>query len=228
MIRTEHLTKYFRLKGQKKYVVRDLNVTFPAKTSVGLLGRNGAGKSTLLKILGRQMRPNEGRVITDGQVSWQVGYAGSFHPQLSGRQNVRFIARVYGLDSDELCDFTQDFAELGPSFDMPMRTYSSGMRARLSYGVTMGIPFSYYLIDEVTSVGDRAFRDKCAELLHDRLSNSGAIFVSHSDSTIKQHCTKACVLENGFISWFDDVDEAIEVHNYNMKRNRTNAWVDLQ
>ena len=228
MIHAVNMTKYFRIRGQKKYIVRDLSVSFPEKVSVGLMGRNGTGKSTLLKILGRQMRPNSGYVVNEGSVSWQIGFAGSFHPLLTGRQNVRFIARVYGVDSDELCDFSEEFAELGPSFDMPVRTYSAGMRARLSYGVTMGIPFKYYLVDEVTAVGDRNFREKCIELLHDRLSHAGSIFVSHNDGVIREHCSQACVLENGVLLWFDDVEEAIDVHNHNMKHNCTNAWVDLQ
>lgn len=216
MIQLENLTKYFWIKKQRKYIVRNTDAVFPARTSVGLLGRNGAGKSTLLKVLGGQMRPNQGRVISQGNISWQIGFAGSFHPELTGSQNVRFIARVYGVDTQDLCDFVSDFAELGPSIDMPFRTYSSGMRARLAFGVSMGIPFSYYLIDEVTAVGDVSFRRKCSEVLSARLTKAGAIVVSHSDKTLRDMCSAGAVLEAGKLHLYDDIEDAIEHHNSNM------------
>ena len=216
MIHIENLTKFFWVKGKKKYVVRDATAIFPDTTSVGLLGRNGAGKSTLLKILGGQMRPNYGSITSSGKISWQIGFAGSFHRELTGAQNVKFVARVYGVDTHDLCEYVNDFAQLGDSFYMPFRTYSSGMRARLAFGVSMGIPFSYYLIDEVTSVGDKAFRTKCATVLDERLNNAGAIVVSHSDHTLRRMCTAGAVLKEGKLHWFDDIEEAIAFHNSNM------------
>jgi capsular polysaccharide transport system ATP-binding protein len=216
MIRLLHLSKSFRIGNTRKYVARDITATFPARTSVGLLGRNGAGKSTLLRIIGGQMRPDRGRIISTGKISWQIGFAGSFHADLTGIQNVRFIARVYGMDTDDLCDYVGAFSELGASYNAPFRTYSSGMRARLAFGVSMGIPFSYYLIDEVTSVGDAAFRKKCTEVLNERLQHAGAIVVSHADSTLKSLCTKGAVLEDGVLTWHDKIEDAIAHHNKNM------------
>lgn len=216
MIVLENLTKSFLLGGQRKYVARQINATFPARTSVALIGRNGAGKSTLLKIIGGTMRPDAGEVLSEGAISWQIGFAGSFHPELTGLQNTRFIARVYGVDTRELEDYVSDFAELGSAFRAPVRTYSSGMRARLAFGVSMGIPFSYYLIDEVTAVGDRSFRAKCTDVLNDRLSQAGSIVVSHSASTLRSICSAGVVLENGILRYFDDIDEALEVHRENM------------
>jgi capsular polysaccharide transport system ATP-binding protein len=217
MLRVENLTKSFQLKGHRKYVARSLNATFPTKGAVGLLGRNGAGKSTLLKVLSGTMRADSGRIITRGEISWQVGFAGSFDRELTGAQNVRFVARIYGVDTDELVDYVRDFSDLGRSFYEPFRTYSSGMRSRLAFGVAMGIPFSYYLIDEVTSVGDAAFRAKCTTVLTERLKTAGAIVVSHSNPVLKLLCQSGAVLEDGKLQWHDSIDDAIDEHAERMK-----------
>lgn len=216
MIRLEHLSKYFMVKGHKKYIANDLNITLPTRGSIGLVGRNGAGKSTLLKILAGTMRASSGRVISEGEISWQIGFAGSFHPELSGAQNVRFVARAYGVDTDGLIDYVGEFAELGRSFYAPFRTYSSGMRARLAFGLSMGVPFSYYLIDEVTAVGDASFRKKCTAVLNERLETAGAIVVSHSDATLKAICASGMVLEDGHLTWHDKIDDALAEHNARM------------
>jgi len=217
MLRVENLTKSFQLKGHRKYVARNLNATFPSQGAIGLLGRNGAGKSTLLKVMSGTMRADSGRIISTGEISWQVGFAGSFDRELTGAQNVRFVARVYGVDTDELIDYVRDFSELGRSFYEPFRTYSSGMRSRLAFGVAMGIPFSYYLIDEVTSVGDAAFRAKCSKVLTERLKTAGAIVVSHSNPVLKLLCQSGAVLEDGKLQWHDNIDDAITEHADRMK-----------
>ena len=216
MIRLENLTKTFILKGQRKTVAENLNVTFPTGKSVALLGRNGAGKSTLLKMIAGTLDPTSGQILSTGSISWPVGFAGSFHPELTGAQNVRFIARIYGVDTDELVDFVEEFAELGHHFRLPFRTYSSGMRSRLAFGASMGIPFDTYLIDEVTSVGDAAFRTKSRQMLNDRLQHAGAIVVSHGMGLLRDICEAAAVLENGQLSYTDDLDAAIAQHEENM------------
>ncbi|MCY4180614.1 MAG: ABC transporter ATP-binding protein [Litoreibacter sp.] len=217
MIELKDLTKSFRIGPTRKFIARDISAVFPERKSVALLGRNGAGKSTLLKIIGGTMRPDYGEVLSTGSISWQIGFAGSFHPDLTGAQNTRFIARVYGVDTDGLEDYVLDFAELGESFWMPVRTYSSGMRARLAFGVTMGIPFSYYLIDEVTSVGDASFREKCRAVLEDRLDQSGSIVVSHSEGALKSLCSAGAVLEDGRLYYYDALEDALAHHADNMK-----------
>lgn len=216
MIRLENLSKVYMVNGVPTLVADNITATFPTGASVGLLGRNGAGKSSLLKIISGVMRPTSGEVISDGTISWNVGFAGSFHPDLTGAQNVRFVARIYGVDTDELQAFVADFAELGHHFHQPFRTYSAGMRSRLAFGLSMGIRFDTYLIDEVTSVGDAAFRVRSETVLMDRLEDSSAIVVSHSTALLRRICGAGAVLEAGRLTWYDDIEEAIEAHERNM------------
>jgi capsular polysaccharide transport system ATP-binding protein len=216
MIRLQNLTKIYRVNGQPTLVADNITATFPTGSSVALLGRNGAGKSSLLKIISGVMQPTSGEVISDGTISWNVGFSGSFHPDLTGAQNVRFVARIYGVDTDDLQAFVADFAELGHHFHQPFRTYSAGMRSRLAFGLSMGIRFDTYLIDEVTSVGDAAFRVRSESILNDRLRDSSAIVVSHSMTLLRRICTVGAVLEQGRLTWYDDVEAAIEAHERNM------------
>lgn len=218
MIQLDNLTKTFVTQGYRKPVIVNANALFPSKTAVGLLGRNGAGKSTLLQMIAGTIPPTSGQILSDGTISFPVGFAGSFHPDLTGAQNARFVARVYGADTEQLLDFVADFAELGAAFHEPFRTYSSGMRSRLAFGVSMGLPFDTYLIDEVTSVGDAAFREKSNQLFNARMAVSGAFYVSHSIGSVRELCTAGAVLEKGNLQYFDDVEEAIDLHLFNMKR----------
>lgn len=217
MIEFRNLRKEFALRGRRITVIDDLNITLPTNASVGLFGRNGAGKSTLLQLISGAMEPTSGEILSSGTISWPVGFAGSFHPELTGYQNTKFIARVYGVDTRELAKFVEDFAELGPSYHQPFRSYSSGMKSRLSFGVSMGIPFDTYLVDEVTSVGDAAFRAKSQLLFKERLKHSGAFMVSHNTEQIRAVCEVGVVLEKGKATFFDDIEEAIEQHFRNMK-----------
>ncbi|SMX46935.1 ABC transporter ATP-binding protein [Actibacterium lipolyticum] len=217
MIRFENLTKVFRLGGKRKVIAENINLTLPSGQSVGLLGRNGAGKSTLLKMIAGTMDPTSGRIVSSGTISWPVGFAGSFHGELTGAQNARFIARIYGVDTDELSDFVEGFAGLGMHYKLPFRTYSAGMKSRLAFGVSMAIPFDTYLVDEVTSVGDASFRKRSSEVFRARMENAGAIVVSHGMGQIRELCDAAIVLENGKLDYFEDVEEAIAQHNKNMK-----------
>ncbi len=216
MIRLENLCKTYFVNGLSTTVADNINATFPSGTSVALLGRNGAGKSSLLRMISGTMDPSSGQISFTGTVSWAVGYAGSFHPELTGAQNIRFVARIYGVDSDALIEYVKDFSELDYHFYQPFRTYSSGMRSRLAFGVSMGIQFDTYLVDEVTAVGDASFRSKCATIFGENMKNSGAIVVSHSLPTVRAMCTAGAVLENGKLTYFDDLNEAIAAHNKNM------------
>ncbi|RCW85050.1 ABC transporter ATP-binding protein [Paracoccus lutimaris] len=212
MIRLENLTKIYRLNGRKTLVADQLNAVFPTGASVALLGRNGAGKSTLLKMIAGTVSPTRGRVVSDGSISWPVGFAGSFHGELTGAQNVRFVARIYGVDTDELVDYVADFAELGQHYHQPFASYSSGMKSRLAMGTSMGIHFDTYLVDEVTSVGDADFRAKSQRVFSDRMATSSAVVVSHSMPMIRNMCNMGAVLDRAHLTVFDDLDEAIAYH----------------
>ncbi|MCK8485225.1 ABC transporter ATP-binding protein [Aliiroseovarius sp. S2029] len=212
MIKIHDLWKTYYIKGQGKTVAHNINLTFPTGKSVGLFGRNGAGKSTLLRMIAGVEDPDSGSIESDGSISWPVGFKGSFHPELTGAQNTRFVARVYGVDTDELIDYVMDFARLGGHFHAPVRTYSAGMKSRLAFGVSMGISFDTYLIDEVTSVGDASFRKRSKRILRDRIGASAAIIVSHSMPLMRDLCDSGVVIVDGHAQWFDAVEDAIAFH----------------
>ncbi|WP_417725766.1 ABC transporter ATP-binding protein [Salipiger sp.] len=223
MIELHNLCKTYYLNGHRKVVADNISAVFPSGKAVGILGRNGAGKSTLLKMLAGTMDADSGYVTSTGTISWPVGFAGSFHPELTGLQNTRFIARVYGVDSDELTVFVEDFAELGDHFYLPTRTYSSGMRSRLAFGVSMGIPFDTYLVDEVTAVGDAAFKRKSEALFVERVTSSGAVMVTHALNQVRRLCHHAAVLEDGKLHFYEDVEGAIAHHQKLMRIDKEAA-----
>jgi len=216
MIEFRDVSKYYLTHQSRKVIVDHLNLRLPAGAKVGLLGRNGAGKSTVIGMIAGTVRPNTGTIRRRGSISWPLGFAGSFAPDLTGAQNVRFAARIYGVDSDALLDYVQDFAELGDFIDMPVRAYSSGMKARLAFGLSMGVSFDWYLVDEITAVGDTAFRRKSLSAFKERLHNAGLLMVSHATGTIRDYCDCGLVLEGGRVRFYRDVEEAIAAHDRNM------------
>ena len=218
MIEFRNVTKRYVTNGRTKTVIEGLSLNLPARRSLGLLGRNGAGKSTLLRMIAGSSEPTSGEIVTQGLVSWPVGFAGSFHPDLTGLQNCRFIARIYGVETDGLVDFVEDFADLGSHFRLPLRSYSSGMRSRLAFAVSMGIQFDIYLVDEITVVGDAAFRANADRLFKARTKKSGAIVCSHSVAQIRDLCDCGLVLNDGQAWFYDDVEDAITHHQENMDR----------
>ena len=223
MIEIKNLHKSYKIGNKIKHIAQGISLQIPYGVSVGIFGRNGAGKSTLLRMIAGLEEPDSGTITSQGSISWPIGFAGSFHPDLTGAQNVKFVARLYGVDTDELTTFVKNFAELGIHFDAPFRTYSSGMRARLGFGLSMGIDFGTYLIDEVTAVGDDAFRIKSAALLKERMQTSSAIIVSHSMPLLKDLCDCGIVLINGHARYYTDIDETIQVHKSAM-HGRPPSW----
>ncbi len=217
MIRLEQATKFARTRGINKPIIDGVSLVLERGKSIGLLGRNGAGKSTLLRLIAGTIRLDSGKIIRRGKVSWPLGFQGSFQATMTGEQNVRFVARIYGVDTRELIDYVEDFAELGPFFKAPVGTYSSGMRARLAFGLSMGVNFDYYLVDEITAVGDANFKKKCRAVFDSRLQGSDVIMVSHSTTTIRDYCDSGVVMENGKLTYYDDIADAIRAHNGNMK-----------
>lgn len=217
MIQLEGVTKAYRYKGVPKYIARDITATIPKGAKLALIGRNGAGKSTMMSMIAGNLNPDRGRITVTGAISWPIGLTGTIQGDLTGIQNVRFLGRVYGVDTDELVDFVGSFADLGMNFAEPVRTYSSGMRGRLAFGMAMGIRFETYLIDEVTAAGDAAFRKKSNRLFEERLADAGLIFISHSEGQLRERCTSAAVLETGGITFFDNVNDAIAQHHRNLQ-----------
>ncbi len=220
MIQLQNLCKTFLLKGRRKIVANDITATFPSGASVALLGRNGAGKSTLLRMIAGTMSADSGQIISTGSISWPVGFAGSFHGDLTGLQNVRFIGRIYGVDTDDLVESVRNFSELGQHFDLPVRSYSSGMRSRLAFGVSMGIDFDTYLVDEVTSVGDASFKAKSISIFTERMAERGAIVVSHAPDMVRKMCQHGAVLEEGRLTYYEDLEAALEHHMQLIEANR--------
>ena len=216
MIEFRDVSKHYPTQHGRKVVLDHLSLVLPAGAKVGVLGRNGAGKSTLLGMVAGTSRPSSGEIRRHASISWPLGFSGSFHPELTGAQNARFVARIYGIDTDTLIAYVDDFAELGEFMDMPVRSYSSGMRARLAFGMSMGIAFDWYLVDEITAVGDASFRRKSLAVFKDRLKDAGLLMTSHSPETIRSYCTSGLVLERGRVRYFDDVEEAIDAHERNM------------
>ncbi|MFS7359569.1 ABC transporter ATP-binding protein [Rahnella inusitata] len=215
MIKIENLTKSYRTPKGRHYVFKDLNVELPSGKSVALIGRNGAGKSTLLRVIGGIDRADSGRIHTDKTISWPVGLAGGFQGSLTGRENVKFVARLYAKPK-ELQDkvaFVEEFAELGKYFDMPIKTYSSGMKSRLGFGLSMAFKFDYYLVDEVTAVGDARFKQKCADLFKARHKEASFLMVSHSLGSLKEFCDVALFIgRDNKVKYFESVDEAIATY----------------
>lgn len=207
MIELKRVSKMYQTHAGAHVVLNEISCVFPARTSVGVLGANGAGKSTLLRILGGAELPDAGRIHRRGRVSWPIGFAGGFHGSLSGEENCRFVARIYQADVDEVVAFAKDFADIGDYFQMPIRSYSSGMRARLAFGLSMAIDFDTYLVDEVTAVGDRDFQLKCREAFRERSERSSVIIVSHQISTIRTYASTYALLKQGRLHFYDDLNE---------------------
>ncbi len=214
----DDVTKGFWLHGAWRAVIRGLTLSLPPGRALGLLGRNGAGKTTLLDLVAGRLRPDSGRIWRGGSVSFPVGFAAGFHRDLSGAQNIRFLARVYGVDSDALVAFVEDFTELGAQFHAPLRSYSTGMRARLGFGASMGLPFDLYLIDEATAVGDVQFRHKSRALFRARMRAASGIMVSHNPNDLRKFCDGGIVLHQGRLLYFDQIDEAIRTHEDLLRR----------
>lgn len=215
MIRLDNVTKsYLTLRG-RKVVFRDFSLDIPEGRNVGLIGRNGAGKSTLMRLISAVDFPDRGKITTTARLSWPVGLTGGLQKNLTGRDNVKFVCRVQGVRRvgiQEKMRFVQEFAEIGDYFDQPVSTYSSGMRARLAFGLSMAFDFDYYLIDEVMSVGDASFKQKSREVFTERLKKSRVILVSHSMRRIRKMCEIVVHLDGGRATIYEDVLEGIRAY----------------
>jgi len=214
MIEVSKLTKSFYYQGKKSTIFKDLSFKINTGESIAILGANGAGKSTLLRILGGIDLPDSGTIQTDSTISWPVGLVGGFQGSLTGRENVTFVSRIYAEKKKvpEKVRYVEEFAELGVYFDRPFKTYSSGMRSRVTFGLSMAFNFDVYLIDEVTAAGDQRFREKSKHLLMERKKVADFLMVDHNLWGLKLHCDRAFILDGGKIEEFNDLDEAVALH----------------
>lgn len=224
MIEIKNLYKRYHNHHGSDWVLKDINLTLPKGVSVGLIGANGAGKSTLLRLIAGMDTPERGEVIRHSRVSWPVGLSGGMQGNMTGRQNVKFVARVQGSGPEEvkrIITFVEDFAEIGESFDEPIRTYSSGMRSRISFGLSLAFNFDVYISDEATAVGDRAFKAKAQALFESKIGQSSLIMVSHGEGILKELCQAGVYLKQGQAYWYDDINDAIAAYHVDVDKKKS-------
>lgn len=214
MIEVRNVWKRYHTFKASDWVLRDIDLVIPRDVSVGVIGRNGAGKSTLLRLLAAMDSPERGRVVRHSRVSWPIGLAGGLQPTMTGRQNVKFVARIHGSGKSipEVMAKVEDFAEIGEAMDRPIKTYSSGMRARLNFGLSLAFDFDVYLSDEATSVGDAVFRKKAAAAFKDRVGEASLVMVSHQEGILKELCQAGVLIDQGRAHWFHDVNDALKAY----------------
>lgn len=206
--------RYMTEHGPGKWVLKGINLTFPRNVNVGLIGRNGAGKSTLLRLIGGVDLPNKGSIERRCRVSWPMGFGGGLQASLTGRQNAKFVCRIHGHIDDmaDRVDYIYAFSELGDAFEEPIKTYSSGMKSRLQFAISLAFDFDVYISDEVTASGDAAFRNKAANAFKNLADHSSLIMVSHGEGTLKQFCSAGILLLDGQATWFDQIDDALKAY----------------
>lgn len=214
MIRISNLNKSYPTSQGPSTILRDVNLVVRRGEKVGILGRNGAGKSTMIRLLSGAERPTSGLVERTMTVSWPIAFGGAFQSALTGLDNLRFICRVYGVSTEDKIPYVQDFSELGKYLYEPIRVYSSGMRARLAFALSMVIEFDCFLIDEVVAVGDARFHQKCHSELFEKRADRSIIIVSHDADYVRTHCSKIGVLSEGQLKLFDDADAAFDFYHH--------------
>ncbi|MGE6694403.1 ABC transporter ATP-binding protein [Sphingobium limneticum] len=208
MIRLENVGKIYPTTHGSIPVLRNIDLQIDRGEKVGILGRNGAGKSTLIRVLSGAEQPTTGLVVKEMSVSWPLAFSGGFQSTLTGLDNLRFICRIYGVDYHDKIPFVEEFSELGRFLKEPIKSYSSGMRARLAFALSMIIEFDCFLIDEVVAVGDQRFHEKCNVELFEKRADRALIIVSHDAPFVRHHCSKIGLISDGFLTMYTDVDEA--------------------
>lgn len=215
MFTLDKVTKSYLTTKGRRYIFRNLSIVIPPEKNIGLIGKNGAGKSTLMRLLSGVDSPDSGVIRTDKSISWPVGQSGGFQGSMSARDNVKFVCRVYGYVGSEMRDkirYVEEFAEIGSWFDEPIRTYSSGMKSRIAFGLSMAFDFDYYLIDEVMAAGDNTFRQKCDAVFREKLGKSKIFLTTHNMKEVERLCDIVLLVDNGQLIVYDDVAKGIEAY----------------
>lgn len=213
MVELKNVYKRYPVHGGERTILHDINLQIRPGEKIGILGRNGAGKSTLVRLIGGAERPSSGEIIRGMRVSWPLAFIGGFQGSLTGLDNLRFICRIYNVNFADKLPYVEDFSELGRYLREPLKTYSSGMRARLAFALSMVIDFDCYLIDEVVSVGDDRFRERCQMELFEKRGHRSMVIVSHNADFIRAHCDEAIVLLRGRLHKFDQVDDGFDFYH---------------
>jgi capsular polysaccharide transport system ATP-binding protein len=212
MIEFKEVSKAYRLGSGKNILLNKVSFCFEQGTNIGILGVNGAGKSTLLRLIAGSEAADKGRIIRNGKFSWPLGFAAGFQGSLSGEENLRFICRIYAVNITRVIHFVSDFSELGLALYEPVSTYSTGMRARLAFSLSMAIEFDVYLVDEIMGVGDRIFQEKCRNAFIEKSKQASIIMVSHSMPTIREYSDVVLLLSDGQVHIYDDIEKAITLY----------------
>lgn len=215
MIIFDKVSKYFSTPKGRHYILKDVSLTLPGDKNIGVFGANGSGKSTLMRLLAGTDFPNKGRISVKGNVSWPLGLSG-YQGSMTGRENAEFICRIYGKNREEINEkiaYIKEFSEIGDFFEMPLKSYSSGMRSKFSFAVSMAFDFDYYLIDELTAVGDKRFKQKCRETFDAKKGIANFLFVSHNLNELKRQCDIGIYIKDGQIHVHDSIDDAISAYN---------------
>jgi capsular polysaccharide transport system ATP-binding protein len=213
MITLTHVTKRYPIHGGERVILDDVNLRVRRGEKIGILGRNGSGKSTLIRLISGAERPSSGSIVRGMSVSWPLAFSGGFQGSLTGLDNLRFICRIYNTTTEDKIPFVQEFSELGPYLREPVKSYSSGMRARLAFALSMVIEFDCYLIDEIIAVGDDRFRQRCQVELFEKRRDRSMIMVSHDPNFIKAHCDDAGVMVKGKLHFFPTVEEGFAFYH---------------
>jgi capsular polysaccharide transport system ATP-binding protein len=212
MIELDTVTKIYNIKNVQKTILSEVSYVFEDKQNVAIMGSNGVGKSTIMRLMAGIELPTSGAIVRDEKVSWPMGFSAGFNGTMTGVENVRFVSRIYGEDTERVLSDVQEFAELGPSIDLPIATYSTGMKARLAFGLSLAVRFDCYLIDEITAVGDLRFKRKSEAALKKRISDARVIMISHSEKTIRDYCDHGILVYRSKFYHYDDLDQLFADH----------------